>query len=151
MRILSCESDSWNDHILYLMVLCDAVGGAEDQILESIVKFASASRELQVTGGGCFRNGQEHQQRKCSKCGKEGQYKRDCKKWSPDRHSPGCCKRNRYHLPMDSGHWVKSSPRGESITATKFRGTRRGMSSLCWRRPVSAAAAESQCQSSVWV
>lgn len=41
------ESDSWNDHILYLMVLCDAVGGAEDQILESIVKFASASRELQ--------------------------------------------------------------------------------------------------------
>nr|CCA25736.1 Mitochondrial Carrier (MC) Family putative [Albugo laibachii Nc14] len=38
---------SWNDHMLYLMALSDAIRGAHDQLLESIAKFASPSSEFQ--------------------------------------------------------------------------------------------------------
>lgn len=34
------ESTSRNDHLLYLMALSDADGDADDQVLESIAKFA---------------------------------------------------------------------------------------------------------------
>ena len=37
----------WNDHMLYLMALSDAVGGPHDQVLKSIAKSASPSSELQ--------------------------------------------------------------------------------------------------------
>ncbi|CCI46394.1 unnamed protein product [Albugo candida] len=46
MRILSCEC-LWNIHMLYLMALSDAVGGAHNQVLENIAKFASPSSEFQ--------------------------------------------------------------------------------------------------------
>nr|CCA23978.1 OSIGBa0134J07.9 putative [Albugo laibachii Nc14] len=41
------ESVSWSDHLLYLMAVSDSVGGAQDQVLENIAKYASSGTELQ--------------------------------------------------------------------------------------------------------
>ncbi|CAI5709707.1 unnamed protein product [Peronospora destructor] len=38
---------SWNDHMLFLMAVSDAIGGANDQVLENIVKYASTSNNFQ--------------------------------------------------------------------------------------------------------
>ena len=36
---------SWKDHMLYVMAVRDAVGGAQDQVLENIAKYASSGTE----------------------------------------------------------------------------------------------------------
>ncbi|CAI5720402.1 unnamed protein product [Peronospora destructor] len=41
------ESVSWSDHMLFLMAVSDAVGGAQDQVLENIAKYASSGTEIQ--------------------------------------------------------------------------------------------------------
>nr|CCA16874.1 AlNc14C27G2615 [Albugo laibachii Nc14] len=41
------ESVSWSEHMLDIMVVSDAVGGAQDQVLEYIDKYASSGTELQ--------------------------------------------------------------------------------------------------------
>ena len=34
------DSVSWKDHMMFLMAVSDAVGGAPDQVLEKIAKYA---------------------------------------------------------------------------------------------------------------
>lgn len=49
-KLFTCkkkESMSWNDHMLYLMAVSDAVGGAQDQVLENIAKYACFATDFQ--------------------------------------------------------------------------------------------------------
>ena len=41
------DSVSWNDHMMYMIAVSDSVGGAPDQVLENIAKYACSSSPFQ--------------------------------------------------------------------------------------------------------
>ncbi|CAI5721439.1 unnamed protein product [Peronospora destructor] len=41
------ETVSWSNHMLFLMAVSDAIGGAHDQVLNNIAKYASTSSDFQ--------------------------------------------------------------------------------------------------------
>uniref|UniRef100_A0AAV1UYM3 Uncharacterized protein n=1 Tax=Peronospora matthiolae TaxID=2874970 RepID=A0AAV1UYM3_9STRA len=50
-KLFTCkkkESISWNDHVLYLILVSDAVGCAQDQVLENIAKYACSATDFKV-------------------------------------------------------------------------------------------------------
>uniref|UniRef100_A0AAV1T842 Polyprotein n=1 Tax=Peronospora matthiolae TaxID=2874970 RepID=A0AAV1T842_9STRA len=92
MRLFTAKKDSkrtWPEHYLYLVAVSDACGGADSNVLDNTVRYASAELSTVLMANRSFgRDVVSHvaddeprkETRTCHGCGKVGHLKRDCRR-----------------------------------------------------------------------